>query len=166
MNYNVKSFNPSTSSELDSDCNSAIRHLVAFDESLYPNLPTDTNQLRKVEVESYLTLVNNIEKLPSLSNEVCDFLKLKSSTSSETFDLLIKMLIEAADFLYCKSQTSTRNISKMICETLDTLYSIQEIVSKDLSSDSYSSIKSKQDTWSKLVDEIEAEQLSIEAQRK
>jgi hypothetical protein len=155
MTYSVASLSQSQFSE-DHDIKLAIKHLVAFEESLYPNLPKSQDELRQVEVNDYPTLLNNIDKLPLLSNEVVNFLNLKSDSSKDSFDLLSKILIESAEFLYCKSQTSTRAIAEMICETLDTLNSVQEILDNNLPFTEHTRIKSNHDNWTKLVDRLES----------
>lgn len=155
MTYSVDSLSKSQFSE-DNDIKLAIKHLVAFEESLYPNLPKTKTELRKVEVNDYPTLLNNIDQLPLLSNEVVNFLNLKSDSSKESFNLLSQILIESAEFLYCKSQTSTRAIAEMICETLDTLNSVQELFDNNLPFTEYTRIKSNHDNWTKLVDRLES----------
>lgn len=155
MTYSVDSLSKSQFSE-DNDIKLAIKHLVAFEESLYPNLPKSQEELRKVEVNDYPTLLSNIDKLPLLSNEVVNFLNLKSDSSKESFDLLSQILIESAEFLYCKSQTSTRGIAKMVCETLDTLNSVQELLDNNLPFTDYTKTNANHDNWTKLVDRLES----------
>lgn len=158
MIYSANEFPTNNRFALDNDIKFAIEHLIAFEQNLYSNLPQNQEQLRKVEVNDYPTLLKNFDKLPELSKEIRNFLKKESDSSKESFDLLSQILIEAAEFLYCKSQTATRDIAKKICDTLDILNRISDYLSTYPSVRSYVQIKkSDYDNWTKLVNRIDPE---------